>query len=187
MYLKWRSSIRWFSQIWLQTRYENRKKPESFYILGYLPELIIKIWRFTKTFVEIWRIWATISLGNPLYRWKSYFWGRNLAKFRHIKPKYTPQMYHLERRFNAGVNLTLTRQKVPLTPTAWESAFVSAYWKLPLLLWVNISFTGMFLPNFDLKVCFQPVQRNLMENNDKNSPDLEEEKTFKSLEFYVKF
>jgi hypothetical protein len=33
-----------FSQIWLHTRYESKvKKTESFYIIGYLLQLIIKI------------------------------------------------------------------------------------------------------------------------------------------------
>jgi hypothetical protein len=36
--------MRWFSQISLHTRYESRKEPESFYILVYLLELIIKNW-----------------------------------------------------------------------------------------------------------------------------------------------
>jgi len=44
MLLKWWPSIRRFSQIWLHSRYESRKKTESFYIFGYLPELIIKVW-----------------------------------------------------------------------------------------------------------------------------------------------
>jgi len=48
-------------------KYESRKKKkqESFYILGYLLELIIKIWRFGKKFVfEIWRIWAIFFKGK---------------------------------------------------------------------------------------------------------------------------
>jgi hypothetical protein len=40
------------------------KKPESFHILGYLLELIIKIWQFGKTNLEIWRIWAIFSHGK---------------------------------------------------------------------------------------------------------------------------
>jgi hypothetical protein len=45
----------------LHIRYESRKKPESFYILGYLLDLIIKIWPSSpqKNF-EIWQIWVTI-------------------------------------------------------------------------------------------------------------------------------
>ncbi len=40
--MKWQSSIRRFSHIWLHpTRYE----PKSFYILGYLLQPTIKIWR----------------------------------------------------------------------------------------------------------------------------------------------
>jgi len=33
-------------------------------------------------FFEIWRILAIFSMENPLYRSKSYFSGRNLARFR---------------------------------------------------------------------------------------------------------
>ncbi len=47
---KWQSCIRWFSQIWLHTRYESRKNPESFYFLGYLLKFIIKISRFGFSF-----------------------------------------------------------------------------------------------------------------------------------------
>jgi hypothetical protein len=50
MLLKWWSSIRWFSQICLNTWYESRKIAQSFYILGYLRKLIIKIWRFEVSF-----------------------------------------------------------------------------------------------------------------------------------------
>jgi hypothetical protein len=39
---KWSSSTRWFSQISFHIKYEIRKKPECFYILGYLLELVIK-------------------------------------------------------------------------------------------------------------------------------------------------
>jgi hypothetical protein len=70
---KWRSSIIWFRQIWLQTRYERILKKESFYILGYLLELTIKIWR-------IWAIF--LSMENPLYRLESLFSGQNLVKIR---------------------------------------------------------------------------------------------------------
>jgi len=46
-------------KFWLQTRYESRKKTESSYILGYLRELIIKIWRFGFVFVQ-----NLVSLGQ---------------------------------------------------------------------------------------------------------------------------
>ncbi len=39
-------SRKWFSQNWLYTRNESREKAKSLYVLGYLLELIIKIWRF---------------------------------------------------------------------------------------------------------------------------------------------
>jgi hypothetical protein len=35
---------------WLQTKDERRKEPKSFYILGYLVELIIKNWQFGNFF-----------------------------------------------------------------------------------------------------------------------------------------
>jgi hypothetical protein len=57
------------------------KKTKSFYFLGYLLELIIKIWRIggqkkkkKKTF-KVWRIWVIFSTKNPLYRLQSYFSG----------------------------------------------------------------------------------------------------------------
>ncbi len=44
------------------------KKTESFNILGYLLELLIKIWRFEFFLIfEIWRIWAIFSMQNPWY------------------------------------------------------------------------------------------------------------------------
>jgi hypothetical protein len=62
------------------------KKSESFYILGYLLELIIKSVNFKNFFFgEIWRIWAIFSMENPLPGPKAYFSGRNLAKFRQKK------------------------------------------------------------------------------------------------------
>ncbi len=54
MQLKWQSSIRLFSQIWLQTRHESGKKLESFYILDYLLKLIIKFWKRKKVWVELY-------------------------------------------------------------------------------------------------------------------------------------
>jgi len=46
------------------------QKPKSFYILGYLLELVIKIWR----------IWAIFFHENPLYWTKSYFSSKKLKK-----------------------------------------------------------------------------------------------------------
>jgi hypothetical protein len=43
--------MRELSQIWLQTRYESRKKPKLFSILGYLVELIIRIWKSENFFL----------------------------------------------------------------------------------------------------------------------------------------
>jgi hypothetical protein len=56
---------------------------ESFYILGYLVELIIKSDDLGFFCGEIWRIGAIFPMKNSLYWPKSYFSGRNLAKFRH--------------------------------------------------------------------------------------------------------
>ncbi len=58
----------------------EEKKTESFYILGYLLELIIKIWQSGNCFLEIWIILAIFSMENPLRRLKSYFSGRNFGK-----------------------------------------------------------------------------------------------------------
>jgi hypothetical protein len=66
---------KWFSQIWLHTRYESRANQESFYILGYLLEHIVK----TCLSFEIWQI-GFFSIKIPLYRSKSDFSGRNSAK-----------------------------------------------------------------------------------------------------------
>jgi hypothetical protein len=50
---------KWFCQIWLHTRYESRANWESFYILGYLLEHIVKTWRFGNLLsFEIWPIWV---------------------------------------------------------------------------------------------------------------------------------
>jgi hypothetical protein len=78
-----------FSQIWLHARHESRKRIESFYIyiymyiyiLGYLVELIIKIWGF-----EIFWFQNLANLGDLfceksfVYRSsKPYFSGWNLV------------------------------------------------------------------------------------------------------------
>jgi hypothetical protein len=60
------------------------KKSESFYILGYLLELIIKIWRFGSYYFSKSDEFGTFfSMENPLYLSKSYFSSRiwqNFAK-----------------------------------------------------------------------------------------------------------
>jgi hypothetical protein len=56
---------------------KKKKKPESFYVLGYLLELILK--KF-----QIWRIWAFFPIENPMY-------GRNLFFFRWKLAKYHPK------------------------------------------------------------------------------------------------
>jgi hypothetical protein len=68
--------IKWFRQVWLQTRYESRPKYR----------ILLYSWLPTGTYhtnLVIWkkRIWAIFSMENPLYMLKSYFSGRNLAKF----------------------------------------------------------------------------------------------------------
>ncbi len=55
------------------TRYESRKKTWSFYIPGYVLELIIKIWQFEKKIFKIWQIWVIFSMKNPLYWLKIIF------------------------------------------------------------------------------------------------------------------
>jgi len=77
----------------------EKKTGSSFYILGYLLELIIKsgdletfffffffkiwqIWVFFFFFFKIWQIWVIFfSWKILLYRSKSYLSGQNLAKF----------------------------------------------------------------------------------------------------------
>jgi hypothetical protein len=51
-------------------------------ILGFLLELIIKIWRFGKKIFKIWRFWTIFLMKKPLNSLKTYSSGRNLAKFR---------------------------------------------------------------------------------------------------------
>jgi hypothetical protein len=56
--------MRELSQIWLQTRYESGKKPKLFSILGYLVQLIIRIWKSENFFV--------LNLANlgHIFAWK---------------------------------------------------------------------------------------------------------------------
>jgi hypothetical protein len=76
-----------FSQIWLHTPYESRKKKlktESFYILGLHTGTYHKIWQFEKNIkykFKIWWIWAIFSMRNPMHRLISYFLGQNLVRF----------------------------------------------------------------------------------------------------------
>jgi hypothetical protein len=116
----------WFSQIWLHTRrYESRKKTESLYILGYLLELIIEIWRFG--FYYFWNL-ANLShffsMKNPLYRSKPYFSRGNLQK----KRKETLLPGRLEWRMDTGElrerefdSQCLRWQEAPLVnPERWQ-------------------------------------------------------------------
>jgi hypothetical protein len=68
------------AKIWPHARYESKKKPESF-LYFWLPtgtyHKKLVIWNFFS--FEIWRIWAKISMKNPLVKSKSYFPGQNLA------------------------------------------------------------------------------------------------------------
>jgi len=64
----------------------EKKTGSSFYILGYLLELIIKSGDletfFFFFFFKIWQIWVIFfSWKILLYRSKSYLSGQNLAKF----------------------------------------------------------------------------------------------------------
>jgi hypothetical protein len=69
MLLKWWSSIRWFSQICLNTRYENT----AILLYSWLPTETyhknLAIWSFF--FFEIWQIWALF------FPWKILWRGRN--------------------------------------------------------------------------------------------------------------
>jgi hypothetical protein len=53
---KWQSSIRRFSQIWLQAKFENIYFKTTFYIFGYLLKPCIKIWLFPLNFGQIMAI-----------------------------------------------------------------------------------------------------------------------------------
>jgi hypothetical protein len=63
----------------------EKKKTESFYILGDLLERIIKICQFEKKSFEIWRISVFFFIKNPLYMSKSYFSGQNFSPITAIK------------------------------------------------------------------------------------------------------
>jgi hypothetical protein len=60
---------------------KKKKKRGSFYILGYLLELIIKNWQLgrKKKSSKSGKFAFFFPLKNPLYRSKSYFPGRNLV------------------------------------------------------------------------------------------------------------
>jgi hypothetical protein len=62
---------------------KGEKKKASFYILGYLLEFIIKIWRSGKKNKNYsGEFEPFFFMENPFNRSKSYFSGQNLAKFR---------------------------------------------------------------------------------------------------------
>jgi len=52
---------------------KKKKKKNSFYIFGYLLELIVKYGDLEFMFFKIWQIWAIFCMENSLYRLKSYF------------------------------------------------------------------------------------------------------------------
>jgi len=54
----------------------EKKKTKSFYILGCLLELIIKMWRFGVFFLQnLANLGFFFAMKDPLYRLKSYFSG----------------------------------------------------------------------------------------------------------------
>jgi hypothetical protein len=60
--------------MWLHIRYESKRKEESFFIIGYLLELIIKIWRFgKKKSSKSGEFLSFFSMKNPLFRLESYY------------------------------------------------------------------------------------------------------------------
>jgi len=63
------------------------QKTESFYILDYLLELIIKFWQleFYFTLENLANLGHFFFMKHPLYRSESYFSGRNLVKIRLLK------------------------------------------------------------------------------------------------------
>jgi hypothetical protein len=61
------------------------RKPDSFYILGYLLELMIKMWNLDYFFLrKMANFVLNVSMKIPLYWSKSYFSGRNFGE---ISPK----------------------------------------------------------------------------------------------------
>jgi hypothetical protein len=63
----------------LKVDQKNKQNP-SILFFAYVLKLIIKIWLFSRKIFETWQIWVIFSMKNPLYRLKSYFSSRNLAK-----------------------------------------------------------------------------------------------------------
>ncbi len=63
--------MRCFSHIRVQTRYESLMKTESFYILGYLVELIIKIWASGNFF------FLNLASLGLFFAWKFLYVGLN--------------------------------------------------------------------------------------------------------------
>ncbi len=64
--MKWRSSIRWFSHIWLHTRYESRKK--ILFIFTGIYHKNLAIWNF---FLEIW--WNLAIILHGIISWNHIF------------------------------------------------------------------------------------------------------------------
>jgi len=66
----------------------NHMHTGDVYILGYLLELIIKIWQFANLFFsKSGKFGPLFFMENPLYTSKSYLSSRNFAKFLNLKKK----------------------------------------------------------------------------------------------------
>jgi hypothetical protein len=78
----------------------EKQKSESFYILGYLLELIIKIWQFGNTILpNLANLGGSFfSMKCPSNRSKTHFSGQNLAKV-------CPQKYTLVTSEASNYNL----------------------------------------------------------------------------------
>jgi len=84
-------------------------------VIGYLIELIIKIWQFGFIFLQnLVSLGHFFSLKNPLYRSKSYFSGRNLASKRNPAARAYSKLYKYPGF--ATVNLQPPKKKAEKMP-----------------------------------------------------------------------
>jgi len=79
------AAIWWFSQIWLQIRYESTKKNQNCSVfLAIYWNLSYKSDNLKFYFILFWNLMNLghfFSMKNPLCKSKYYFWGWNLGKF----------------------------------------------------------------------------------------------------------
>ncbi len=78
------------------------KKPESFYRLGYLLKLVMKIWLFGSFILQYLANLGHFLMQNPLYRSKSYFSSQNLVKI-HEQKKHVQRLWRKSGNLNGTI------------------------------------------------------------------------------------